>query len=358
MCLAPITLQDRTQVACRHCEWCRSNRLNDLVGRCIAEQCTASSSYSVTLTYGGDGPESAILRYADVQLMLKRLRKDGYTVRYICAGEYGSKKGRAHWHIILFFYGRAPQIPIESRFDWSFWPHGFVYFQNPDYKGFRYVMKYALKQIDDKGAVKSLSMSKKPPLGYQFFMQLASDMVKRGLALYNPEYSFAHVRDHEGRPRKYWLQGRMAEMFCEEYCRLWRDAYAKEPLYTDWLYERYLDPIARKEMDLDPIRYERDRRLRDEAYLAGIRARAVDDMKTRRQEIGICLVSYGHSDILIAYSDQTAELYLGGNKWLITATVNGATVAAQLLRSGLPKSKVQPSVLWLEKLWRDHCPQS
>lgn len=105
MCLSPVQIkytpgdyhgskdEPFTQmVACRTCQLCRSNRVNDLVGRSFAEQCTASASYAVTLTYRGDGPETALLRYRDIQLFLKRLRKDGYTVRYICAGEYGSKK--------------------------------------------------------------------------------------------------------------------------------------------------------------------------------------------------------------------------------------------------------------------------
>lgn len=233
MCLSPLKLKDGTNVACRGCELCRSNRLNDLIGRCIAEQCTASKTLAVTLTYAGDTAESAVLRYADVQLFLKRLRKDGYSVRYICAGEYGDKKGRAHWHIILFFYGRSPDIQIDRRVDWSFWPHGFVYFQNPDYRGFAYVMKYALKQ---EFAVKALSMSKKPPLGYSFFMKLAHDIVDRALPVHSPEYSFAHVLDRNGVPRRYWLQGRMREMWLEEYCRYWQEVFGGEPphLISSW----------------------------------------------------------------------------------------------------------------------------
>lgn len=344
MCLSPVKLKDGSQVACRYCDLCRSNRLNDLIGRCIAEQCTASKTLAVTLTYAGDTASSAVLRYADVQLFLKRLRKDGYSVRYICAGEYGDKKGRAHWHIILFFYGRSPSVEMERRVDWSFWPHGFSYFQNPDYKGFRYVMKYALKQ---ELSVKALSMSKKPPLGYDFFIRLAHDIVERALPVHSPVYSFAHVLDRDGVPRKYWLQGRMREMWLEEYCRYWQEVYGKEPPQSDFLLEKYLDPIARREMELDPIRYERDKAMRDDLYLQQLRNAERAERAASRHPVGFLVISPLQSDILVAFSDFTAELDIGGAKWMIEN--DGVSVGMQLQASGLPLSGLKPVSMWLEK---------
>ena len=79
-------------MACRNCRQCRKNRVNDLVGRCIAEQTRSKQTYAITLTYKGDGPGTAYLRYEDVQKFVKRLRSEGYTVRYIVADEYGSVK--------------------------------------------------------------------------------------------------------------------------------------------------------------------------------------------------------------------------------------------------------------------------
>lgn len=92
MCLTPIRLKDNTPVACRYCARCRANRINDLVGRCIAEQAASSATFSVTLTYAGDVPQAAALQYADFQKCLKLLRRHGYSVRYIVAGEFGEKK--------------------------------------------------------------------------------------------------------------------------------------------------------------------------------------------------------------------------------------------------------------------------
>ena len=85
----------------------------DWQGRCIAEAATAKAAFAVTLTYGRDAmgeklhERAVVMTYSDVQRYLKLLRRHRYTVRYFCAGEFGSEKGRVHWHIILFFW-RAP----------------------------------------------------------------------------------------------------------------------------------------------------------------------------------------------------------------------------------------------------------
>ena len=355
MCLSPNKLKDGTSVACKGCRLCRDNRVNDLIGRCIAEQSTASKTVAVTLTYKGEGPETALLRYKDIQLFLANLRArrgGNYNVRYICAGEYGTKKGRAHWHIILFFYGEAPQVQFEERINWKYWPHGFSYFQNPDYSGFRYVLKYALKAQDDQGAVKALSMSKKPPLGYRFFMNLADDMVEGQFALHTPEYAFAHVRDKNGAARKYWLQGRMRELFIDRYYTMFRMVHKSDPPLTDFFVEKYLDPIARVQIENDPYIFERDKRLRDAQYLASVQSREKHDRESKRHPLGYMLLSHGNSDILTAFSDETAVLEMGDKKWLLTA--ESVTVAAQLSRAGLPQSKIPLSVLFLEKHWRNH----
>ena len=128
MCISPNTLSDGTQVACRNCWQCRADRINDWVGRCIAESKTAVASHAITLTYGrvhlstendayGDAehPRAAVLTYSDVQKYFKLLRRHGYPLRYFAVGEYGSLKGRAHWHIIAFWQDKAPPHELNTR---------------------------------------------------------------------------------------------------------------------------------------------------------------------------------------------------------------------------------------------------
>lgn len=364
MCLSPETMYEKRSgktitVPCKSCDLCRQNRVNDLIGRCIAEQCTASKTFAVTLTYAGDGPESAVLRYADIQKFLKLLRapKGGdFKVRYICAGEYGAKKGRAHWHIILFFDGKYPDVEIGSRINWKYWPHGYSYFQNPDYKGFAYVMKYALKQDPKEGYQKSLAMSKKPPLGYKFFVNLAHDIVERQLPVHSPVYSFSNVVNSKGVPRQYWLQGRMREIFLDRYYISWRMLYGKEPPWSEYLLEKYLDPIERKRMELDEQRYLKHQQLRQDEYLrkrsAQIKAEYIDDLSNRRQQLAFLILNPPSSDIMTAYTDGSAEVLIGDERWQVKR--GSVTVAEQLHRAGLPISKSQQLARWLESQWYQH----
>lgn len=241
MCLTPNNLPDGTQVACRRCKLCLANRVNDLVGRCLAEQAISDAAFSVTLTYAGDTVQTVVHCLKDIQNLVKRMRKAGMKVRYICAGEFGEKFGRVHWHFVGFWRGSdLPEVPLERRFDWGFWPHGYSYFQKPDYKGFAYAMKYALKDAGP-GSVRPLVMSKKPPLGHDFFIAMADDMARKGLPLHSPAYQFKDVRKADGSIRQFWLQGRMRELFVERYLSQWAMLYvtgADIPLVfkTDWLH--------------------------------------------------------------------------------------------------------------------------
>lgn len=350
MCLTPNTLADRTLVACRGCKLCRKNRVNDLIGRCLAEQATSSGALAVTLTYAGDVPEAALLRYEDVQLFLKRLRKAGFKVRYIVAGEYGSKKGRAHWHIVLFFNGKVPDVEMNANYvEWSFWPHGYSYFQNADVKGFSYILKYVLK--GEGPEAKTLSMSKKPPLGHEFFMNMAHDIVDRGLPVHSPEYSFSGIKTYQGKTRAFWLQGRMREMYLEEYCRYWQETYGNEPPLTEFLLERYLDPIARKEMELDEVRFQLRQHEKQQAYEKRVAAERADYIKRKAREIGI----YWLQDIsvtLTAFSDGTCLYDNGEDIWRLTFASASVVlnVAAQLQASGLCNSKLPLVLDWIQRM--------
>ena len=114
MCINPNKIADKGFVACRQCWQCREHKVDDWVGRNIAESQTAKAASVVSLTYGRDRStgdvdhmQAAVLTYSDVQKMLKHLRVDGYPVRYFVAGEYGSRNGRAHWHVILYWQGNV-----------------------------------------------------------------------------------------------------------------------------------------------------------------------------------------------------------------------------------------------------------
>ncbi|MFV1531178.1 MULTISPECIES: hypothetical protein [unclassified Phaeobacter] len=270
MCITPSFVLDAGMVACRHCWLCRKNRVNDYVGRCLAEQATSTKTVAITLTYADDTPNATTLIYKDFQDFMKRLRYHGYSVRYIVAGEYGSKKGRSHWHAVLFFDGKVPvevdhwdiatslnrntpdwraahfteKYCLEERFFWKYWPHGFVYFQRPEYAGYYYLLKYALKEQEGDVSLNHVSMSKKPPLGFKWFEDYAQRYVDQGLAPQDLKYSFPHVFDAKRRRREFMLQGRMREIFIDTYLAKWRDQRSDEPPISE-IVELREDEIVR-----------------------------------------------------------------------------------------------------------------
>lgn len=79
----------------------------------MQEEKVATSSYFLTLTYNTDHVPITrngfmSLHSRDIQLFFKRLRKahsmldTDIAIKYYCAGEYGGKTLRPHYHIILF----------------------------------------------------------------------------------------------------------------------------------------------------------------------------------------------------------------------------------------------------------------
>lgn len=252
MCISPIMLQGGVMVRCRECWQCLANRVNGWVGRNIAESETATVSYAVTFTYGrshdgrADHLRSVLLTYADIQKMLKRMRRAGMLVRYIVAGEYGSALGRAHWHGVFHFYGdKLPNwegdhlnwsqekwdsvggihIPEWSRYDangnWEDY-HGYVHIKKATYAHVRYALKYLLKDTADERKQTKLAMSRNPPLGWSFFRQRAWDIATAGLSPQDLNYVFP-VRRFSGKVEdmRFRLEGTLAEMYLKEYLDAW-----------------------------------------------------------------------------------------------------------------------------------------
>lgn len=251
MCVSPLQLPNGSEVACRNCWQCHDNKINDWVGRCIAESKTADSSYSVTLTYGRDGygnsdhERAAVLTYSDVQKYFRSMRDAGYKVRYFAVGEYGHLKGRAHWHAILFFTGAAAphELTISKhsakRFENEFWPHGYQHWEAISPASIRYVCKYINKNMGKQERQGHLAMSKKPPLGALYFRQLAERLVEQGLAPVDLKYRFPESKRKDGSPQEYLLWGRSAEMFLDYYAEAWEKKNAGVLMpYSERLSER------------------------------------------------------------------------------------------------------------------------
>lgn len=184
------------ELPCKKCWQCRATRLNDYTGRSLAEMSVSDWTVGLTLTYADNQYREhdlahKILTPKHFQKFARSLRKRGHDVKYLTVGEYGSEKGRAHFHCILFGKGKpitvtemevkgrrttvAEQTLPDQRRVWlPAWPHGHVFVDNRgDERMVRYVCKYILKETSEIW----LSCSKKPPLGHEFFQNLADRAV-------------------------------------------------------------------------------------------------------------------------------------------------------------------------------------
>lgn len=287
MCNSPNLLSDGTLVACRKCPQCRQNRIDEWVGRCIAESKTSVATSFITLTYGRDedGNESharsAILSYSDVQKYFKQLRKRGFPCRYLVTGELGSKNERAHWHGLVFWQEHVPQtmvdyganswhparrqtpvdVPIvwDQRFNEPCWPHGYSHWTNVrngyEKGSIAYACKYVNKDVNNDAAQSKLAMSKKPPLGTAYFVHRAQKFVDERISPQDPYYTFPmEARRKNGNVIKFKLVDKVLEIFCQSFIDKWRDQVSRHWPASP-LIDEFADP-TRTSMQLEEALFD------------------------------------------------------------------------------------------------------
>lgn len=258
MCVSPVELPGVGPVACHECWQCVENRINDCVGRNIAEARVSVWSRYVTLTYGrvdgnADHPHAVVLFYSDVQKWIKLLRFHGHKVRYFVTGEFGSTFHRSHWHVLL--YGQSdsmPEHPLRvKKFEGAHWDHGFSFWDEVNFKSVRYACKYITKDIGEEERQGHLGMSKKPPIGWRWFEQLADEHARQMIAPRDFFYRFSDVRDgRTGKPEEFMMQGRTRELFLDRFVFMWRELHGSRPLPGSQILEEHLDRGAwRKRLD-------------------------------------------------------------------------------------------------------------
>lgn len=265
MCLAPVTLPNGVTIACRQCWQCINEATDDVVGRCLAEMSTATGCSVVTLTYGKDEvgrdhDSASYLRLRDLQNYLKRWRNDGYPLRYLAVGEYGTHRARAHWHVIIFWQGEVPEIrdkkwtgAVYRNIDGSLrnmrmnleekhWEYGFSFFDEPNYDALKYAVKYMHKTKEDGSKASKIAYSLFPPLGSEYFKRRAFNMASQGLVPKDSQYTFPGIYKNRSRKtlRRFRLKGTSLDRFLTYYTQLWVKIQGERhtppcPFYEEWL---------------------------------------------------------------------------------------------------------------------------
>lgn len=130
-------------VPCGRCAFCLSNRRSQWMFRIHHEMRTQEHpGWFITMTYNEKyvPKKNGILslRFRDVQLFLKQVRRAGFYCKYICVGEYGGVTNRPHYHILL--WTDADPVRLEA-----IWHRGSFHVGKLSMASAMYTLKYIIQ---------------------------------------------------------------------------------------------------------------------------------------------------------------------------------------------------------------------
>jgi len=191
---------------CGKCQGCLRRWRRAWVGRMLTEAAALGESSFITLTYENDPlrfhPETDTwtpsLEKSHVKNWQRCVRRkatpQGLPSRFFIAGEYGSKNGHPHYHVILFGIGPTWKNHFEGC-----WTHGFQSWFLASAKSMAYVAKYCLKHARDPELERLRAMewgdvettrisqepfrmfSRNPPIGAALATKVAASLSRPGL---------------------------------------------------------------------------------------------------------------------------------------------------------------------------------
>jgi hypothetical protein len=166
------------------------------------ESCFITLTYNEEhITHGGKG---YTLYPRDLQLFLKRLRKKyGEKIKFFACGEYGEKKGRPHYHAVLFGIDFKDRFEIPNKGEnplytsvllQQLWsenkiPIGDVSIGDVTFESASYVARYIMKKKLGKSSVfykregkepEFTRMSRRPGIGTSWYEKYSSDVYPHG----------------------------------------------------------------------------------------------------------------------------------------------------------------------------------
>ena len=146
---------DYIHLPCGQCFGCRRKKAVQWGARAVHETMFHPFSSFITLTYA-DAPSGLIHR--DYQHFMKRFREanSDLRIRQLMCGEYGDKRGRPHFHALIwgtdFFHDRRKFKQMNGGY-WlynsnlldSYWGHGHAVISNVTFESASYVGGYCFK---------------------------------------------------------------------------------------------------------------------------------------------------------------------------------------------------------------------
>lgn len=139
LCARMATRKDGFKFPCGQCQNCRINKRRDWQSRLLLEAATHEYGVFVTLTFADVGTPQ-VLRRDHLHSFRKNLYKSVPSFRYFGAAEYGTKTGRAHYHLHIF-----SDCIISERQLREAWPCGLIHIGDTEPASIDYVLGYLLK---------------------------------------------------------------------------------------------------------------------------------------------------------------------------------------------------------------------
>lgn len=250
-CFGPISIPrpggngsaDRLTVPCGLCAACLNRIRSGWAARLQAEWKHSKTSYFVTLTYNDDhlplmidddGQCQPTLDKSQIQRFLKRLRKAnekayfrstikekmplthfGLKIRYFLIGEYGTKTGRPHYHLLIF--GLPGNLDTTNYLIKEAWKEkglsiGTCYIGSVSDQSINYVAGYVInpKESEQLRICQFALMSRRPGIGGAYISKMkewhntneafyipGQDGIKKQMPRYYQEKLFSReTREH------------------------------------------------------------------------------------------------------------------------------------------------------------------
>ena len=218
-CLFPVGMYKNdgklTLRPCGMCKKCRLESAKEWSVRIMHEASMHKENCFLTLTFNDQNlPEDGSIRKKDIVSFMKRLRKKLYPkkIRFYACGEYGDKKFRPHYHILIFGYnfpdreifkaikkGKTEYFIYTSKFLQSLWKFGFTTTADLNYQTAAYTARYVRKKITgnsehaqqikkERYGNKSQEfalMSRMPGIGQKWFNEYGHDVYPKDFLTIN-----------------------------------------------------------------------------------------------------------------------------------------------------------------------------
>lgn len=232
-CNKPMHLQNKItgkieRVPCGQCRGCRLEKSSQWASRCTHEASLYEKNCFLTLTFAPEHlPKDYSINKSTLKNFIKRLRNHfEQEIRFYACGEYGEKRGRPHYHVLVFnadFPDRelltlGAQNRLRSHFSKGplfdlyrsptlekLWKYGFSTIGDVTYESAGYCARYIMKKVTGdidvqadhyNGRVPEFAlMSRNPGIGHDWLKKYFNDVY--------PKDSF-HIDGRRKKPPRYY----------------------------------------------------------------------------------------------------------------------------------------------------------